>query len=70
VARGLENKGEGLIYCRMLRRHYGTPISELFTPLKHEERDGYVDELTGEKFAKGELAHSVSRIDIHKGFRA
>jgi hypothetical protein len=53
VARGLEPDGGGLVELRKCRYHYGTPVSQSFNPSKHLEKDMYVDELTGEKNARG-----------------
>ncbi|KAG0637899.1 hypothetical protein HOY80DRAFT_907084 [Tuber brumale] len=55
VARGLEGEGSGLVQLRMCRRHYGTPVSEHFDETKHTAQDMYVDDLTGEGFAKGQM---------------
>lgn len=37
----------------MCRYHYGTPVSRDFDPRKHLAEDMYIDELTGERNAKG-----------------
>ncbi|RPA89023.1 actin-like ATPase domain-containing protein [Choiromyces venosus 120613-1] len=55
VARGLEGEGSGLVQLRMCRRHYGTPVSEHYDETKHSSEDMYFDDLTGEKFAKGQM---------------
>lgn len=63
VARGLEPNGGGLVELRKCRLHYGTPVSQRFVPGKHSESDSYIDELTGEKYAKGKTI-SVPFYDI------
>jgi len=55
VARGLEPDGGGMVELRMCRMHYGTPMGERFVTGKHDAEDAYIDELTGEKRARGML---------------
>jgi hypothetical protein len=64
VAKGLESTGkEDLIYMRKCRRHYGTPASEPFNAFKHSEEDAYIDEHTGEKYAKGQMTWLINKGD-------
>jgi len=60
VARGLEPNGGGLVELRKCRLHYGTPVAQRFIPGKHSESDAYIDELTGEKYAKGKPSPYLS----------
>lgn len=53
MARGLEPAGGGMVELRRCRMHYGTPVVERFVPDKHQESDAFIDELTGEKRARG-----------------
>ncbi|KAI9764517.1 MAG: hypothetical protein M1839_005887 [Geoglossum umbratile] len=61
VARGLEPDGGGLVELRKCRYHYGTPVSQSFNPSKHLAKDSYIDELTGERFAKGQMHWLLSK---------
>jgi hypothetical protein len=60
VARGLEPAGGGMVELRKCRIHYGTPVVERFVPGKHQESDAFIDELTGEKRARGMLKSELS----------
>ena len=55
VARGLEPDGAGMVELRKCRLHYGTPVAQRFIPGVHSESDAYIDELTGEKRARGQM---------------
>ncbi|KAG0641158.1 hypothetical protein HOY80DRAFT_1114338, partial [Tuber brumale] len=47
---------------RRARRHYGTPMSTLFIPGRHSERDAYIDPLTGRRMARNQVSWF-----LHKG---
>ncbi|KAI9766295.1 MAG: hypothetical protein M1839_004926 [Geoglossum umbratile] len=55
VARGLEPDGGGLVELRKCRYHYGIPVSQSFNPTRHLAKDSYIDELTGKRYAKGQM---------------
>jgi hypothetical protein len=66
VARGLEPAGGGMVELRRCRLHYGTPVVERFVPTKHQESDAFIDELTGEKRAKGIIKTKSSPAESKK----
>lgn len=55
VCRGLEGVENSAITIRLARKFYGTPASEPYISGLHDERDMYVDELTGRKMARGQM---------------
>jgi len=62
VARGLEAGSAGLVSLRLCRRHYGTPVAEVFSPLRgHIEEDSFIEEYTGEKMARGQMHWLLSK---------
>ncbi|KAH0564764.1 hypothetical protein GP486_001847 [Trichoglossum hirsutum] len=63
VARGLEPASGGLVDVRRCRYHYGTPVSQPFNPTKHIAKDAYIDKLTGERLAKGQMRWLLSKGD-------
>jgi hypothetical protein len=55
VCRGLEGPGKGVITVRLARQHYGAAASEPWNPRIHHQEDFHVDELTGGKYASGQM---------------
>ncbi|KAH0545470.1 hypothetical protein FGG08_000471 [Glutinoglossum americanum] len=64
VIYGMNPDNKGMVKKRMCRMHYGTPISELFDPTKHEPDQGFIDDDTGLKFARDEQAICVLHADL------
>ncbi len=46
---------------RLSRKFYGTPVSRLFNPSIHSEADMYINENTGRRMAKGQMAWLVEK---------
>ncbi|KAF2685161.1 actin-like ATPase domain-containing protein [Lentithecium fluviatile CBS 122367] len=61
VCRGLEAPSTGLVAVRLARKHYGTPISQLFREGVHHPDDAYISELTGMKYAKSQMCWLVDK---------
>ncbi|CAM1509097.1 Fc.00g028360.m01.CDS01 [Cosmosporella sp. VM-42] len=55
VCRGLETAQGGLVAVRLARKSYGTPVSVMWNPLRHDPADMHIDEYTGMKMAKGQM---------------
>ncbi|KAH8659361.1 hypothetical protein BGZ60DRAFT_382721 [Tricladium varicosporioides] len=61
VSRGLEGINGGLVAVRLARKHYGTYASEVYRPSFHHPDDMYIDELTGSKYAKGQMTWLIDK---------
>ena len=60
--KGLEG-GTDLITLRRSRCHYGTPVSQEYSPLRHSEEDAYIDEHDGTKYARGQMSWLTNKGD-------
>jgi hypothetical protein len=40
----------------------GTPVSEIFIPGKHSERDAYIDKYTGKKMAMNQISWFIRKV--------
>lgn len=61
VCRGLEGPASGLVLVRLARKHYGTPVSVPYIAGVHNAADMYIDELTGSKYARGQMRWLVDK---------
>ncbi len=61
VCRGLEGPQAGLIAVRLSRRHWGTYASHPWDSRRHNPEDIYIDEYSGEKYAKGQMTWFVAK---------
>ena len=63
VCRGLEFGQEGVVAVRLARKHWGTPASELYDSARHLLADRYVDGLTSDVRARGQMQWLIQKGD-------